>query len=618
MRLKLKTLLLAFFLTASVNQALAQSPQTIFEEGRELFNAKQYALALVKLQPLTSLQEDDDLVRYASYYYAVSAYKSGDARTAKNMFLQVAQRFPGWAELDEVHYWLGVLTFEENDQKLAIEYLDKVQNSSFEEQIQSLKNYHFAKVTDMELLQSLLEENPKETVLASQLVDQILKLDVSEQNIDLLESLSGRYDLSLDLGVEGIANSPKKEIYNVGLFLPFTYSDDSVRLERIQKDWTIRFYEGIKLGLEKLEEEGVSVNLISFDTRDAQTSLREMLASEEARSLDFIIGPVFQSSVIQVSKFAKEQQINMLNPLSSNNDIIEDNPFAFLYYPSNESLAMAAAEYARKNFTKNRNAAVFYSGLGDRPRAKLYKDILEKDSFNVPIFELIRAQESSKIQVMLVEEEEVEKDSAEVANMLAEMDALRSSGVSDWEIYDERDFLKKSLLILPDSIGHIFVASDASSLSASTISAIDAREDTIMYIGSSRFLTSEQGISFEQLERVNAVFTGSNWMDYSTDQVAEFRDRYEMAYNAYPRKDDRLGDAYSGYDIMVSYGRLLYQYGQYFQVGLKRKAGIKGILTNEFDYRFSNDNRSIPIFRITNSQVVPVDNTNAPDAKNRP
>lgn len=618
MRLKLKILLLTFFLTASVNQALAQSPQTIFEEGRELFNAKQYALALVKLEPLTSLQEDDDLVRYASYYYAVSAYKSGDASTAKNMFLQVVQRFPSWSELDEVHYWLGVLTFEENDPKLAIEYLDKVQNSSFEEQIQSLKNYHLAKITDMEQLQSLLEENPKETVLASQLVDQILKLDVSEQDIDLLESLSDRYDLSLDLGVEGIANSPKKEIYNVGLFLPFTYSDDSVRLERIQKDWTIRFYEGIKLGLEKLEEEGVRVNLISFDTRDAQTSLREMLASEEARSLDFIIGPVFQSSVIQVSEFAKEQQINMLNPLSSNNDIIEDNPFAFLYYPSNESLAMAAAEYARKNFTKNRNAAVFYSGLGDRPRAKLYKDILEKDSFNVPIFELVRAQESSKIQVMLVEEEEVAKDSAEVANMLAEMDALRKSGVSNWEIYDERDFLKKSLLILPDSIGHIFVASDVSSLSASTISAIDAREDTIMYIGSSRFLTSEQGISFEQLERVNAIFTGSNWMDYSTDQVAEFRDRYEMAYNAYPRKDDRLGDAYSGYDIMVSYGRLLYQYGQYFQVGLKRKAGIRGILTNEFDYRFSNDNRSIPIFRITNSQVVPVDNTNAPDAKNRP
>lgn len=616
MRLILKTLVLTLFLAGSVNQALSQDPQSVFEEGRALFNGEQYALALVKLVPLTSLQEDNDMVRYASYYYAVSAYKSGDASTAKSMFLQISQRFSGWSELDEVNYWLGTLAFEENDPRQGIEYLDKIQSSTFDEQSQKLRNFYFAKITDMELLQSLLEENPKETVLASQLVDQILKLDVVQQDIDLLESLSNKYDLTLDLGIDGIASSPKKEVYNVGLFLPFSYLEDSARMERMQKDWTMRFYEGIQVGLEKLKEEGVKVNLITFDTRDQKVPLRNMLITEEALSLDFIIGPVFQSSVVQVTKFAKEEQINMLNPLSSNGDIIKENPFAFLYYPSNESLAIAAAEYAKINFRDNKNVAVFYSGLNDRPRASLYKEILERDSFNVPIFEMVSPQESSTIQLMLVEEEDVDKDSLVMADMLAEMDSLREAGEEEWEIYDERDFVEKSLLILPDSIGHIFVASDASSLSASAISAIDAREDTILYIGSSRFLTSEQGLSFEQLERVNAIFTGSNWMDYSTEEVSDFRERYEYAYNAYPRKDERLGDAYLGYDIMVTYGRLLHQYGQYFQVGLKRKAGIKGALTKEFDYRFSNDNRHIPIFRVTDSQVVPIEKT--PDAQNRP
>lgn len=616
MRLILKTFIVILLFVGSLSQALSQDPQSVFKEGKALFNGEQYALALVKLAPLTSLQEDNDLVRYASYYYAVSAYKSGDAPTAKSMFLQISQKHADWSKLDEVNYWLATLAFEEKDPRSGIEYLDKIQSSAFGAQSQELRDYHFAQITDMELLQSLLGENPKETVLASQLVDQILKLDVAEQDIDLLERLSGKYDLSLDLGIEGIANSPKKEIYNVGLFLPFSYLEDSARLERVQKDWTMRFYEGAQLALEKLEEEGISVNLITFDTRDQKVPLRTMLTTDEARSLDLIIGPVFQSSVIQVSRFAKEQQINMLNPLSSNDDIIKDNPFAFLYYPGNQSLAIAAAEYAKANFRDNKNVAIFYSGLGDRPRASLYKEILEKDSFNVPIFEMVRPQESSKIQLMLVEEEEVDKDSLVVADMLAEMDSLREAGEEDWEIYDERDFLKEELLILPDSIGHIFVASDASSLSASTLSAIDAREDTILYIGSSRFLTSEQGLSFEQLERVNAIFTGSNWIRYGKEEVADFRERYEFAFNAYPRKDERLGDAYLGYDIMVTYGRLLYQYGKYFQVGLKRKAGIEGTLTDEFDYRFSNDNRYIPILRVTNSQVVPVEET--PDAQNRP
>ncbi|GAB5527660.1 MAG: hypothetical protein Roseis2KO_55320 [Roseivirga sp.] len=616
MRLILKTFLLVLFLVGSLNQALSQDPQSVFKEGKALFNGEQYALALVKLAPLTSLQSDNDMVRYASYYYAVSAYKSGDAPTAKSMFLQIAQKHAGWSKIDEVNYWLATLAFEEKDPRQGIDYLDKIQSSAFDEQAQGLRNFHFAQITDMDLLRSLLKENPKETVLASQLADQILKLDVAEQDIDLLDSLSNRYDLSLDLGIDGIARSPKKEIYNVGLFLPFSYLDDSARLERVQKDWTMRFYEGAQLALEKLKEEGLKINLITFDTRDQSVPLRDMLTTEEALSLDLIIGPVFQSSVIEVSRFAKEQQINMLNPLSSNDDIIKDNPFAFLYYPGNQSLAIAAAEYAKANFTENKNVAIFYSGLGDRPRASLYREILERDSFNVPIFEMVRPQESSKIQRMLVEEEEVDKDSVVVADMLAEMDSLREAGVEDWEIYDERDFLEKEKLILPDSIGHIFVASDASSLSASTISAIDAREDTILYIGSSRFLTSEQGLSFEQLERVNAIFTGSNWIQYDKEEVSDFRERYELAYNAYPRKSERLGDAYLGYDIMITYGRLLHQYGQYFQVGLKRKAGIKGTLTDEFDYRFSNDNRYIPIFRITNSQVVPIEET--PDAQNRP
>jgi hypothetical protein len=616
MRLILKTLLLSLLLAISIGQAAGQSPQSVFEEGRALFQAEQYALALVKLAPLTSLQEETDMVRYASFYYAVSAYNSGDASTAKNMFLQIGQRFPGWGEIDETYYWLGTLAFEESDPRLAIEYLDKVQSAELQEKIQELKDYHFSQITEMELLRELLDENPKETVLASQLADQVLKLPVAEQDLYLLERLSSEYDLSLDLGIDGIGSSPKKEIYNVGLFLPFSYLDDSARLERVQQDWTFRFYEGVKLGLDKLKDEDIKVNLIAFDTRDAQTPLRTMLETEEAKSLDFIIGPVFQSSVIQVSAFAKEQQINMLNPLSSNSEITKDNPFAFLYYPSNESLAMAAADYALENFTDNKNVAVFYSGLNDRPRASLYKEILEKDSFNIPIFEMVSPQESSKIQLMLVEDEEVDKDSVVVAAMLAEMDSLREAGVKDWEIYEERDFLEKSLLILPDSIGHIFVASDAASLSASALSAIDAREDTIMYIGSSRFLASEQGLSFEQLERINAIFTSSNWIDYNTDEVAEFRERYELAYNAYPRKDDRLGDPYLGYDIMVTYGRLLHQYGQYFQVGLKRKAGISGELTDEFDYRFSNDNRHIPILRVTKSQVVPIEKT--PDVQNRP
>ena len=67
---------------------------------------------------------------------------------------------------------------------------------------------------------------------------------------------------------------------------------------------------------------------------------------------------------------------------------------------------------------------------------------------------------------------------------------------------------------------------------------------------------------------------------------------------------------------MMTYGRLLHQYGQYFQIGIKRKKEIKGVLTRQFDYRFSNDNRFIPIFRVTDSQLVDVAKTSEANDQN--
>lgn len=593
-----------------------QSRLTTFKEGKALFDKEQYALAASKLAPLTSLKTDNDMVRYASFYYAISSYYANDAATAGNMFRQIARHFPGWEKQNEVSFWLGKLSFEEKNYRQAISYLSGIQGDEYKEDIQALKDHHFGQLTDENLLRELLQENPGQSVLASQLAREILKKPVAEQDIELLDKLSSQHGLHLNLQIEGIEFSPKKEIYNVGVFLPFNYRDDSVSLKRLQNEWTVRFYEGLKLAVEKLVEEGLAICITTFDTRSNQASLKRMLASENAQSLDLIIGPVFQRSVLQVSAFAKAHKINMINPLSSNGEVIKDNPFAFLYYPANESLALAAANYARKHFTKNKNAAVFYSGPGDRRRAELYKNILEKDSFNIPVFQRIRAQESSKIQQLFVQKEEVQKDSVEVAQMMAEMDSLKEAGVEDWKRYDERDFVYNTLRILPDSIGHIYVASDVASLAASAVSAIDARPDTIFYLSSSRWLSSEQSVNFAQLERINAIFTGSNRIDYSTEAVSEFRARYELAFNAYPRKADRLGDAYLGYDIMMTYGRLLHQYGQYFQIGIKRKKEIKGVLTHQFDYRFSNDNRFIPIFRVTDSQLVDVVKTSEANDQN--
>lgn len=588
-------------------QAVGQNVKALFDEGKALFDQEQYALALGKFAPLTSLKQSNDLVKYASYYYAISAHKSGDNVAAKNTFLQVVQKYPDWAVKDDINYWLGFLAADRGDLDETFSYLAKVKNVD-PEQVEAIKIKALSDQVDLGVLKRLLSEYPEENLIASKLANGILTLDIKDQDIDLLTELQSQYALNLDLSIDGIDFSPKKDVYNIGLFLPFAYSEDSIGLVRTMSAWTTRMYQGVALGIAQLEEEGVNVNLVTVDTRDRQNRLFEMVREGELDELDLIIGPVTQSAVQLITGFSKQQQINMVNPLSSNGDILVDNPFAFLYYPSNESLAIRAAEYARANFTRNKNTAIFYSGFADKSRADLYKQLIEKDSFNVTIFQEVKENESVYIQTILSEEHEQDKDSTVVANMIAEMDSLQEAGEEEWEIYGPRDFVYDTLKVLPDSIGHVFIASDFSSLAASALSGIESRPDTIEYLSSSRFLSNESSVSFDQLERLNATFMGSNLMDYGKESVANFRRRYVDAYLSTPVKEDRLGDAYIGYDITVTFGRLLHQYGKYFQVGLKRKDTIEGELTDKFNYKFSNDNRYIPILKVENSVLVPTEN----------
>ncbi|WP_422354627.1 ABC transporter substrate-binding protein [Roseivirga pacifica] len=592
-------LLLVFSFSAQLS---AQNVKQIFEEGKSLFDQEQYALAQGKFAAISALDQENDMVRYAAYYYAISAYRADDAETAKNMFLQIKERYPYW-EPDEMNYWLGFLNAKEGNPQRSFEYLALVKNDSLGQYKEAIKKSALAAETEIDVLEQMLSEFPQEGAIASRIAELILEKPVEEQDINRLMSLEESYELKIDLGVEGIESSPKKSVYNMGLFLPFYYRSDSASLVRVERNWTSRMYYGAQLAVQKLEEEGIKVNLIPVDTRDARKSLAKMISEGELDSLDLIIGPVTESSINEVNAFSKEKQINMINPLSSNSEIMAANPFAFLYYPSNESIAIKAANYAKENFRKNKNAAVFYSGFSDKPRADLYRKLIEEDSFNVTIFEGVLPNESVKIQQLLLDEEEVDRDSIAVDLMMAEMDSLRAAGEADWEIYSERDFVYDTLRILPDSLGHIFIASDFSSLSTSALSGIDARPDTIEFLSSSRFLTAEQTVSFAQLERVNSAFTGTNHINYGKPQVAEFRQRYLNKYYTNPVREERLGDAYIGYDIVVSFGRLLHRYGKYFQVGLKRQDKIPGELTDFLEYKLSNDNRYIPYMKVRGAKV---------------
>ncbi len=91
----------------------------------------------------------------------------------------------------------------------------------------------------------------------------------------------------------------------------------------------VEFYSGALLALDKLKEEGVSVNLSVYDIPN-QSAISRVVQNPKLKESDLIIGPGLGNELFQISQFSKENQIPLIFPISnnSNNELVK-NPYLF-------------------------------------------------------------------------------------------------------------------------------------------------------------------------------------------------------------------------------------------------------------------------------------------------
>jgi LysM repeat protein len=96
----------------------------------------------------------------------------------------------------------------------------------------------------------------------------------------------------------------------------------------------LEFYEGTLLAINELREQGYSVTLYVFDTERSRERTREILRKWEMEEMDLIIGPVNFWNLELVADFARQHEIPMVSPFSSDREIVRYNPYIFQVTPS--------------------------------------------------------------------------------------------------------------------------------------------------------------------------------------------------------------------------------------------------------------------------------------------
>jgi hypothetical protein len=601
-----KYFLTGLILLLTIYQGKSQnSAEQNYRQGKEMYESGRYDFAMEILKPLTLPGNKSTFSPYAGYYYSLSAIENGYTFLAEEMLKQIITQYSDWDYQDLARLWLAKVYFNEENYVDALATINDIKDPAIKPQSDELIKSELSHLENVDTLTSLYNLYPYIDGLAITLADKISSQSLMMQNRALLLEIIEKFNLDKEQYdfIEQF-ESVRKEVYNVAVLFPFMLEDINPNNLRRSNQFILDIYEGIKIGINSLREKGIIINLYAFDTKKDAYTTRELIDSGELDGMDLLIGPLYPETVKLVSDFSLKKRINMFNPLSSNSDLIENNPFCFLLKPTYENLAYAAADFIKKNH-RNKNAMIFYE---DDPRDSLmaftYKASIEEDSFNVVLTQKITGLDTISVYNTLTQKfrfDELDLSEEDSLRMIERYDLYdyfeRLSRVSS---YDELRKIRplELFVIPPDSIGHIFVATNKEVIAASSISGMETRGDSITLIGYEEWL-DYKSLSLNQMELLDVKFIAPGYISNTNPHLQDVYQKILHTINKSPNKYH-----YLGYELINFVGKMLYEHGIYFQVGLYDQEVYPGILYQGFDYSRGNDNQLIPIIEFEDSHFL--------------
>lgn len=111
-------------------------------------------------------------------------------------------------------------------------------------------------------------------------------------------------------------------------------------------------YKGLLLALDSMKHEGLSAEVVAFDTEGSIEKIKQILESPKLKGSDMIFGPDDKEGIKLIGEYAKYNQILLVNSFSINDNEVADNrfiiqghiPSSYFYSTASKALAKSAAD----------------------------------------------------------------------------------------------------------------------------------------------------------------------------------------------------------------------------------------------------------------------------------
>jgi tetratricopeptide (TPR) repeat protein len=550
-----------------VNYSIAQTNYpSEYKNAKLLYEQGKYNLAMEVFKKLIPYDQANPFSEYASFYYAIAAYKQKYYSVSKNMLNQIKTLYPNWEKIDEVNYWLAINHFESGDSFQAMKILSAIKDRKLRDEVAKTERHYLATIADAETLRMLLDEHPANESIAKVLATTLANTSLTAEEEKELEKLIDKYNLKKS---DFIAEKPQsyfKKAYSVAVLFPFVVNTLDPTPSKKRNQFVLDIYQGIQLANDSLEKQGITISVRAYDTERSAERLKAILDTDELKNSDLIIGPVWREDNKQLQEFSKQYKINTINPVSNDAEMIQDNPYGFLMQPSYEMIGQKSAQYVAGIAEAKKKCLVFYgSNVRDSVLAWNFITKAEQAGIKIILKQEVFREESNKITEVLATPTEYD----------------------EWKA-------PKQFTIPKDSIGVIFVASDDPIIYTKVVSAVETRKDKTLVIGSESWIENGS-VDIEKFQRLNFVLFAPTYTPSTSMAYKNFNKQFIKKYGRTPGS---LSNNFAkiGYELMLFVGQSLHKYGVYMQEGLNKEVQ-KGTLTSDFDFRNSNCNQSVPFIK---------------------
>jgi hypothetical protein len=319
-------------------------------------------------------------------------------------------------------------------------------------------------------------------------------------------------------------------VYNVAVALPFLtgktdLSQNPPTADNTVAMWSLNFYSGLKLGLNRLDQEGIRLNVETVDTQADTLVMAQLLNTPAMLNAHLIIGPYRRDNIRITANFARQLDKVMVSPYSAASNLTRDNPNFLQASPSLETHCKAQVKDALRDFNPDEIVLV----ARNTPIEMACLEFCQKAGREA----LLANPSTSFLQYLLPGDE------------------------TAYNLINVKQFLagkQKMAFILPSWLDETYVFYFLKNLQ----SQLRPDQKVVVY-GMPQWMDF-RNMEFDLFERCHVRLSSNSFTDNQSPDVLNFRKEFFYRYGALPSNE-----AFTGYELMVYLGRMLNQYGTHFQ-----------------------------------------------------